>query len=53
MIVKIDNKEDREQLALILIKNGYIVSIAKKKEVGKSKFDYFVNFEKGGDKNGI
>lgn len=45
MKIKVENKEDREQLALILIRNGYVVSIEKEKEIGKSKLNYYVKYE--------
>ncbi len=42
--IKIDKKEDSEQLALLLIKNGYKVKIVKEKATG-SKLAYFVEYE--------
>ena len=42
--IKIDKKEDSEQLALLLIKNGYKVKIGKEKVTG-SKLAYFVEYE--------
>lgn len=44
--IEVDKKEDREDLALILIKNGYTVRIAKEKPQGGSKFVFFVEYEK-------
>ena len=46
--VQIEKKEDREQLALILFRNGYTVKEIKTKQNGTSKFTYFVEFEKMG-----
>ena len=42
--IKIDKKEDSEQLALLLIKNGYKVKIVTEKVTG-SKLAYFVEYE--------
>lgn len=44
--IEIDKKEDREALALILVKNGYTVKITKGKPQGGSKAVYFVEYEK-------
>lgn len=44
--IEVDKKEDREDLALILFKNGYTVKLAKEKPQGSSKIVYFVEYEK-------
>lgn len=43
--VKIGKAEDREAMALILVKNGYIVQITKVAKGQKQSYDYFVEFE--------
>jgi hypothetical protein len=43
--IKISNKEDRETVAIVLIRNGYTVKIvALKNSAGKN--EYYVEFEK-------
>ena len=42
--IKIDKKEDSEQLGTVLINNGYEVKIDKEKVTG-SKLAYFVEYE--------
>lgn len=43
--VKIGKAEDRETLALILVKNDYVVRITKQERDSKRSYDYFVEFE--------
>ena len=43
--VKISKAEDRETLALILVKNDYVVRITKQERDSKRSYDYFVEFE--------
>ena len=43
-LLSINNEEDRIAVLTILAKNGYTVSIARKKKNGRS-FQYFVKYE--------
>ena len=43
--VKIDKAADREELALILVRNDYIVRITRQERATKRSYDYFVEFE--------
>lgn len=43
--IKCNNKEDREQLSLILIKQGYTVRITGVKAGGKT--NYYVEYAEG------
>lgn len=43
--VKIGKAEDRETLALILVKNDYVVRITKQERDSERSYDYFVEFE--------
>lgn len=43
--VKIDKAADREELALILVRNDYIVRITRQESATKRSYDYFVEFE--------
>lgn len=43
--VKIDKAADREELALILVRNDYIVRITRQERATKRFYDYFVEFE--------
>lgn len=41
--IKVEDRADREQLALILVKAGYTVRIVKVKSAS-SKYDYYVEY---------
>lgn len=44
--IEVEKKEDREDLALILFKNGYTVKLTKETPQGAKKSVYFVEYEK-------
>jgi len=49
MKLKIENQQDAEQLALILIKNGYVVQLTSESVSASSrKRIYYVEFEEAG-----
>ena len=49
MKLKIENQQDAEQLALILIKNGYVVQLTSESVSASSrKKIYYVEFEEAG-----
>lgn len=42
--IYINEKNDREQLSLILIRNGYIVRIGSEKQGTSTKLKYYVEY---------
>jgi hypothetical protein len=44
-----DKVENRKELAVILVMNGYTVRVGKEKRSGKSTLTYFVEYWRGDD----
>lgn len=49
--LEIENKEDREALAVILFKNGYTVKQTRSRKIDNKRYVYYVCIEGNEDEN--